>query len=87
MTTKKGDMTPEELKKKFEEAGFPSGTWQDPPKPEGGTVDMSNLSFFKEQRALMSKLSDLLEIQLKNDQEKVAQLYEKLHRLQHGGGS
>ena len=80
-------LSPEELKKKLEEAGFKSGSWQGPPKPEGGDVNLSHLTCFADQAKLLEKLIPLLEAQVTYNQKQADDLREKVERLKHGGGA
>jgi len=73
-------MTPDEIKKKLREAGVPIGEW-------GETVEGEVKSPILERQAkALGKVEDIIQVQLKEDQRKVAELHAVLQRLKHGGG-
>lgn len=74
-------MTADDLKKKLEEAGIPVNAWR---QSEGGHKPLPPT--IARQRALLESLKDLVEAQVEKDKEKVAELYEVMSRLKHGGG-
>lgn len=75
-------MSPEdELKKKLEEMGIPTGAWG-PTKPGKRAMPQT----VQRQRATLEALKAILETQLAKDREKRASLYEVHTRLKHGGG-
>ena len=73
----------DEIRKKLEEMGIPfNGDW-------GPTKARTNIEspIVKQQKKALAQIGGILEKQLEQDQQKVAQLHAALQRLKHGGGS
>lgn len=71
-----------DLKKALEEAGIPVGSWV---QTEGGaTVTPPVLD---RQKELLTRLRDLIQIQVDSDKAKLAELYEQQNRKKFGGGA
>ena len=74
-------MTPEEIKKKMEEMGIPTGRWAE-------TVDGEVRSpLLERQKKSLQQMQALLEEQVRRDQQAIANLHVALQRAKHGGGS
>ena len=76
-------MTPEqleELRKKLGEMGIKPDQWRE----AGGTTAVPPT--IERQKKLLVQAQKLLEQQLEDDKNKVAELQERLNRLKHGGG-
>lgn len=71
----------DDIKAKLEEMGIPTGGWA---KSSGGHRPLPPT--LVRQRALLEKLRGLVEVQVEKDKEKLAELYETMNRLKHGGG-
>ena len=75
-------MTPEEIRQKLKEAGIDiGGEWRDEPEKNAKSP------VIERQKKLLSQVQGLLEQQVREDQEKVAQLHLALQRIKHGGGA
>jgi len=74
-------MDAEDLKKKLEELGIPTGEWS--PSQSGRRAMPLTV---QRQRATLEALKNILETQLAKDREKCAALHEVHTRLKHGGG-
>jgi hypothetical protein len=72
----------DDLRKKLADAGIPTGTWT---RTDGGTRPLPPSVL--RQKELLTKLRDLLQGQVDRDKAKLAELYETVSRLNHGGGS
>lgn len=71
----------EEIKRRLRSLGIPVDGW-------GDTEEREVVSPLLERQVnLLAQAKDLLEEQLEQDKRLVAELHEKVARLQHGGGS
>lgn len=74
-------MTLEEMREKLKEAGINlEGEWQEEPEKNAKSP------IIERQKKLLSKIEVLLDQQIREDQQKVAQLHLALQRIKHGGG-
>jgi len=74
-------MTPEEMRKKLREAGVPvDGKWDDRPEQDAKSP------IVEKQKKLLGNIEKILEQQVLEDQQKLAELHIALQRLKHGGG-
>jgi len=68
--------------KKLQEAGIPAdGTWHKSEARE------AKAPIIEKQKELLSKLTGVLEMQIEQDKQLVADLQAKLVKIKHGGGS
>lgn len=68
------------LQEKLKKRGVSFGTW-------GETEEhKAEIPLLKNQMSLWKKTKEILEEQVKKDQEKIIELQEMLDRLKHGGG-
>ena len=75
-------MNADEIRQKLKDAGIPTGgDWA------GVREKVVRSPLLDKQRLLLEKLSGLLEIQVQNDHQQVADLLVTLQRVKHGGGS
>lgn len=75
-------MTPDEIKKKLEDAGIPvGGGW-------GPTRARTNVKspIVTKQKEALRKIEGLLLQQVEQDKQRVADLHAALQRIKHGGG-
>lgn len=75
-------MTPDEIRKKLEEAGIPVGDgW-------GPTRARTNIEspIVKKQKDALRKIEALLVQQVEQDKQRVSELHATLQRIKHGGG-
>jgi hypothetical protein len=75
-------MTPEEIREKLKEAGIPvGGEW-------GSTKPQTSVEppIVKRQKAALRQIEALLEQQIEQDKQRVADLHATLQRIKHGGG-
>lgn len=75
-------MTPEEIRQKLKEAGINVG--------EGWTENGERYvksPLIERQKKMLGKIEGLLEQQIQEDQQKVAELHIALQRIRNGGGS
>lgn len=75
-----GNMTLEEMRAKLDELGIPRDGWS----PAGGKRVKSPI--LEKQKDNLRRLLGLLEEQVEQDKQKVADLHVTLQRLKHGGG-
>lgn len=73
--------TIEEVKQQLRDLGIPVDSWEETTE---GTVKSP---FLDRQVEMLTKVRDLLEMQVEQDIATVAELTEKVNRLKHGGGS
>lgn len=73
--------TIEEVKQQLRDLGIPVDSWGE---TQEGTVKSPLLD---RQIEMLTKVRDLLEMQVEQDIATVAELTEKVNRLKHGGGS
>lgn len=74
-------MTLDELQQKLAEAGIPINKWGE---TKEGTRSMPPTVL--KQKELLTKLRDILQVQVDQDKIKLAELHEVANRLKHGGG-
>jgi len=74
-------MTLEEIQAQLEALGIQQDSWRESP----GGVRKSPL--VEKQKEALLQVKALLEHQLEQDQNRVAELYEQVDRIKHGGGS
>lgn len=74
-------MSPEDIKKRLEEAGLPGNGWQ------SGEARSAKSPLVEKQKESLKKLRSLLALQIDQDQEQMSKLASSLNRLKHGGGS
>lgn len=73
-------MTEEELRRKLKEAGIPVGEpWSQ------STERTAKSPLIEQQKKTLRKLEGLVERQIEEDQQRVAELHAALVRLKHGG--
>lgn len=71
-----------DIRKKLAEAGIPLDGWK---HTEGGTRPLP--PSVVRQKELLTKVRDLLQMQVEQDKAKLAELHETQNRLKHGGGA
>ena len=78
----KENPTIEEVREQLRESGFSEGEWKD--RPEG---KLNVPTKVKEIHSGMEKVVQILEMQVRQDQQTMARAIEELARLRHGGAS
>ena len=73
-------MTPNEIKKKLDELGLGDGKWKTAPGQD------IKLEVVEKQKQVLGSLRNLLQNQIKEDQQKIENLLETLNKIKHGGG-
>ena len=74
-------MTPDEIRKKLEEAGIPLGeAWS------SQKARQVSSPIVERQKENLRSLEKVLEMQIESDQQRVADLHAALQKLKHGGG-
>jgi len=75
-------MTADEIRQKLKDAGIPTdGSWA------GTEEKVVRSPLLDNQKVLLEKLSELMELQVQKDQAQVADLLIAVERVRHGGGS
>jgi len=78
------DITIEEAQKVLDEMEIPVGTWEN--TEPSGDAEAFTIPSFKRIAGGLENLKELLGNQIKEDQNKIAELNMKLNRLKYGGG-
>ena len=69
------------IKEKLNSRGIPVGSWVDVEEKDVVSPTLER------QKEALGKVSELLEMQIQDDQKQIAQLHVALQRLKHGGGA